>query len=122
MGIDIKALLVKSVKQGASAGIIRGISKEVRGVIAEDYPAILLLPEDLQSIIACYVVHAVATAVPSLPGAAAAESIAENAMEGLVTNAVSVMMEGLIQRVGPKLAQIAMLSGEKIPKKLKGAE
>lgn len=110
MTTDIKAILLKSIKQGAATGTMKAVSKEMTRAIAEHYPEVMMLPQDIRHVVICCMFNAVAAAAPQLPGAAATESFTGLALEGLATTTVSNLVESLVGKIGPSMLRIAELS------------
>lgn len=106
MSIDMKAVLVKSVKQGASAGAIKAASRKIRRVLGEKYPMFLMLPPEMGDLALCLLISMVAQASPELPGTKKAEELAALAFEGILTATTSRIIEDMIEQVGPLLAEL----------------
>lgn len=118
---NIKQIFVESVKKGAAAGAVESVSEEITAIIAEHYPQILLLPDELRNLAVCFLVNSVASACPNLPGAENAQLVTGLALEGIMTSAVASITKDLVKKIGPKLAKIAIIAGASaLPKKLKG--
>jgi hypothetical protein len=109
MATDLKQVLARAAKRGVSTGIVKVISKEVYATIAEEYPAIELLPKSLRDLTLCLIVNQVAAST-SLPGASQAEALTAEALESLAAATFEEMVGGLVDKVGPKLARIVRLA------------
>ncbi len=104
--IDMKALLVKSVKQGASAGAMKAVSRKLTKLVAKKYPMVMAIPENIRGLAVALILNQLASLRPEAPGAATTEKITAMATEALVTTASAELVDSLLGQVGPLFEMI----------------
>ena len=119
--MDYKSSAVKALKRGAASGAMKVLSKKVKAKLTEKFPALAMVPPDVWNVLLCLAVNMTASAMPDMPGIAAAEKLTSEAFEGLLTDATSKMVQDVIETVSETVMEIAEAQTKK-PKELAGYE
>jgi hypothetical protein len=105
--MDYKSSAVRALKRGASAGVMKVVSKKIKLKLTEKFPQLALLPQNIWDVVLCLAINMTASASPDLPGIKMAESLSSEAFEGLLTDATSQMVQDVMEVVSETFLELA---------------
>jgi hypothetical protein len=118
--MDYKASATKALKRGASAGIMKAVNKKIKEKLTEKFPQLALIPDNIWNVLLCLAINMAASASPDLPGIKLAESLSQEAFEGLLTDATSQIIQDVVAIISETMLELTEKNdGSKCFKELK---
>ncbi len=116
---DMKQLLVTGAKRAAGKVGVKLVAKKIKEALGDRYPVMLdLIPPTARDTILCAAVNMLAEANPDMPMAQAVSEATSLALESLIADLVTEIMEALGEALIPVFEQIGKLAAAKAAKKL----